>query len=165
MQIRANELLRSVGEVDTTARMIDPETAIEAFNLLCGNKLGGGVHRDVFVCRIDPTMVVKVETDMPWRYFANAMEMRFWNRNEHLPQIAQWLAPCKFMSPDGRIMLQRRAEPVRSSDQLPDKLPSFLIDIKRENFGFINGKLVCVDYAMHLDNPNKRLKKVEWNDV
>lgn len=135
----------------------------DAFNLLCGEKLGSGIHRDVFECRIDPKLVVKVETDGPWRYFANPLEMKFWNDHQHYAKVAQWLAPCVWLSPNGLILLQRRADPVRSSDELPSHLPSFLTDVKRDNFGYIDGKLVCLDYAMNIPNPSLRLKKCEWD--
>lgn len=138
-------------------------TAADAFNLLCDKKIGEGIHRDVFTCRINDALVVKVETDGPFRYFANVMEMKFWSEHADHTAVAQWLAPCEYMSPDGLVMLQRRVEPLRRSDVLPEKLPTFLTDIKRENFGWLDGKIVCVDYAMHLDHPNTRLKKVKWD--
>jgi hypothetical protein len=60
-------------------------------------------------------------------------------------------------------MLQQRVEPIRDSDTLPDMIPAFLTDIKRENFGWYDGRIVCVDYAMHLDNLSTRLKKATWD--
>lgn len=137
----------------------------DAFNLLCGEKIGSGIHRDVFECRLRPDLVVKVEIEESWRTFANVMEMKFWCDNEHAKGIGEWLAPCEYMSPDGRILLQRRADPVSRRDTvLPDKLPAFLTDIKPANFGWLAGRLVCVDYALVIDNPSARLKKVEWRD-
>ena len=134
----------------------------DAFNLLCGKKLGEGIHRDVFACRLNDKWAVKVENDGPWRYFANVMEMKFWNDHEQCQKIASWLAPCEYLSPDGLVMIQHRVEPVSSSYPLPPKLPSFLTDIKTDNFGLLNGKLVCFDYAMNIPNPSLRLKKAEW---
>lgn len=134
----------------------------EAFNLLCGKKLGEGIHRDVFACRLNPKWVVKVETDGPWRYFANVMEMKFWSDHQSYAKVAEWLAPCEYMSPDGLVMIQHRVEPVSADYELPAKLPSFLTDIKTDNFGLLNGKLVCFDYAMSIQNPSLRLKKVDW---
>lgn len=133
----------------------------EAFNLLCGKKLGEGIHRNVFECRIREDLVVKVETD-DFRYFANVLEMKFWSDHQHYAKVADWLAPCEFMSPDGRILLQKRAQPLRDGDDLPAKLPSFLSDVKRDNFGLLNGKIVCVDYAMTIPSPSIRQKKVDW---
>lgn len=134
----------------------------DAFNLLCGDKLGEGIHRTVFACRLRPELVVKVESGDDWRYFANVLEMRFWNDNQHFDKVAHWLAPCEYLSPDGRILLQRRIEPLRAADELPEKLPSFLTDVKRDNFGILDGRIVCADYAMTIPSPSVRPKKVNW---
>ncbi len=134
----------------------------DAFNLLCGDKLGSGIHRDVYACRLRPDCVVKVEIDTTWRIVSNYIEQKFWNDNEHRPNVARWLAPCMYLSPDARILIQRRVDPIRSTDKMPDMLPTFLSDIKRENFGILDDKIVCVDYAIHIDNVSTRLKKVSW---
>lgn len=135
----------------------------DAFNLLCaGNKLGSGIHRDVFECRLNDKWVVKVETDLPWRYFANVHEMKFWNDNEHCEAIAKWLAPCEFLSPDGLLLVQHRCQPLRDSDNLPEKVPAFLTDIKRDNWGILDGRPVCFDYALNIPSPSTRLKKADW---
>jgi hypothetical protein len=133
----------------------------DAFNMLCGKKLGEGIHREVFECKLRPELVVKVENDT-YRYFANVQEMKFWNDHEHYAKVSQWLAPCEFLSPDGRILLQRRASALAYNETMPDKVPAFLSDFKRENYGRIDGRLVCVDYAMTIPSPNVRLKKAIW---
>lgn len=135
----------------------------DAFNLLCGKLIGEGIHRKVYECRIRPDLVVKVEND-DYRYFANVLEDKFWADNQHYAKVARWLAPCEYLSPDGRILLQRRADPIGRGTKLPDKLPAFLTDVKRSNFGLLNGKLVCVDYAMVLQNPSVRERKADWRD-
>lgn len=135
----------------------------DAFNLLCGNKIGSGIHRDVFECRLRPDLVVKVEIVETWRYFANVHEMKFWNDNEYRKDITKWLAPCEYLSPDGRILLQRRVDPIGSKTRLPDKLPAFLTDVKKDNYGLLDGRLVCFDYALSIPNPSTRLKKVDWS--
>lgn len=144
--------------------MSNPEVYQEAFNLLCRNKIGSGVHRDVFECRLDRTLVVKVETDLPWRYFANVLEDKFWADHQHCKAIAKWLAPTVYMSPDGLILLQKRCEPLRLTDKLPSRLPSFLTDIKRENFGWLDGRIVCFDYALNIPSPSTKLRKANWGD-
>ena len=140
--------------------MTDARTFEDTFNLLCGARLGGGAHRTVFECRIRPDLVVKVEIDTTWRGFYNAREYKFYTDYAHCPGVEKWLAPVEFISPDGRILLQKRCDPVRSTDTLPDKIPAFFTDIKRENFGWLNGKFVCLDYALTIDRAEQRLKKV-----
>lgn len=132
----------------------------DAFNLLCGEKIGEGIHREVFECKIRPDLVVKVENS-DFRYFANVMEQKFWDDHSSCEKISKWLAPCEYLSPDGRILLQRRAQPARRED-LPEKLPAFLCDTKIANYGIIDGRLVCVDYGMFLTSASARLVKANW---
>lgn len=133
----------------------------DCFNMLCGEKLGEGIHREVFACKLRPELVVKIEMQ-EMRYFANIMEDKFWVDHQNAKGIAPWLAPIEFLSPDGRLLLMRRADPVPSNFKLPDKLPAFLTDVKRSNFGLLDGKLVCVDYAFTIPNPSTRLRKATW---
>lgn len=131
--------------------------------MVCGEKLGEGIHRTVYACKIKPELVVKVETD-DMRYFANVLEMRFWNDHEHYSKVADWLAPCEYLSPDGRILMMKRAAKIPDDMKMPETIPTFLTDLKRENFGLIDGRIVCVDYAMTIPNPSTRLKQVFWTD-
>lgn len=136
----------------------------DAFDMLCGDKIGSGVYRDVFSCKLRPDLVVKVERETDYRDFTNAREMRFWCDNQDYRPVAKWLAPCEFLSPDGRILLQRKATITTESDlpNLPKHLPAFLTDTKFGNFGWIEGKLVCVDYASVVSNCSVRARKAEW---
>jgi len=133
----------------------------DCFNLLCGDKLGSGIHRDVYECKLRPELVVKVEYEVNYRYFANVMEMKFWDDHQHYKKVADWLAPCEYMSPDGRILLQRKCKPLDDWSQFPDSFPSFLTDIKLSNFGLLDGRVVCMDYAMTISNPSVKMKKVD----
>lgn len=135
----------------------------DAFNLLCGDKLGQGLHRTVYACKLRPDLVVKVEPDEGYRYFANVLEMKFWNDQEHYEKVARWLAPCTHLSPDGRILLQKRVDPLPKDYQMPTHIPSFLSDLKRENFGILDNMLVCIDYAMTIPNPSIKPKQVYWD--
>ena len=131
----------------------------DAFNLLCGQKLGEGIHREVFECSLRSDLVVKVETS-DLRYFANVLEMKFWNDHEYYNKVAKWLAPCEFLSPDGRVLLQKRCDPLPNSYRFP-KMPAFLSDLKVSNFGIYENRLVCVDYAMTIPSPDLKLRAVE----
>jgi hypothetical protein len=131
--------------------------AVDAFNMLCGDKIGSGAFRDVFKCKLLPDMVVKVETNTGYRDFANAKEMKFWCDHQHHSAIADWLAPCTYLSPDGRVMLQKKVTPI-SDAEMPARLPAFLADIKAENFGRLEGRIVCVDYAIVFLRPSLALK-------
>lgn len=141
--------------------MSNNATFRDCFNMLCGRKIGEGIHRTVFVCKIRPDLVVKVE-NQEMRHFSNVMEEKFWSDQQHYEPVRKWLCPIEFLSPDGRLLLMRRVEPIRATDELPDKLPAFLADLKPENFGWLDGNLVCVDYAWTVPNPSTRVKKIEW---
>jgi len=132
-----------------------------AFNLLCGELLGEGCHRKVFACRIDQTLVVKVETDEEHRTFANVAEHRNWTENEPYKPASNWLAPIVAISPCGLVMLQKRVEPLRESE-LPAQIPAFLTDIKPANFGLYEGRVVACDYSFLITTISIRLKKADW---
>lgn len=133
----------------------------DAFNMLCGDKIGSGAYRDVYECKLRPEFVVKVEQECSngYRTFHNVMEMQFWDDNQHYNAVAKWLSPCEFLSPDGHILLMKRAKPLNSWKDIPKSLPSFITDIKETNFGILNGKIVLVDYALTISNPSLKLRK------
>jgi hypothetical protein len=139
----------------------DEATFEDAFNMLCGDWIGAGIHRTVYDCALKPGWVVKVENQSS-RYFANVMECKFWNDHESYKPVADWLAPCGNMSPDGRLLLQKRIDPLPLDYALPDRMPKFLCDFKPSNYGLLNGRIVCIDYAMVIPTPSVRLKKMVW---
>ena len=144
---------------------MNDKTFEDAFNLLCGAQIGDGIHRTVFECRIRPDLVVKVE-DSEWRDFANVREMKFWVNWQHVKSVVKWLAPCEFLSPDGRILLQKKARILTKDDPLlPKKLPRFLTDTKHSNYGVYEGRVVCVDYASTVDSVETKRRKPEWFNI
>jgi hypothetical protein len=133
-----------------------------AFNLLCGELLGSGIHRKVFACKVDPSLVVKVETDEEFRTFANFTEHKNWTENELYKPVADWLAPVVAISPCGLVSLQKRILPVRPGE-LPAEVPAFLTDLKAENFGLYEGRVVACDYTFLITNISVRKKKANWS--
>lgn len=133
----------------------------DALNLLCGNLIACGAHRKVFECKLRDDLVVKVEDDEN-RRFANVLEMEFWLAHQFYEPVAKWLAPTIKLSPDGRVLLQKRCSPLPADMRLPEKMPGFLTDLKVANFGMFEGRVVCLDYALTIANPSVRLRKVEW---
>lgn len=142
-----------------------PRTFEDAYDLLCGDWLGTGSSRKVFACRINPDLVVKVEQNHgEYRNFRNILEHDFWQRFRDVEVVAKWLAPIEHLSPDGRILLMKRAEIVGNAER-PKLLPAFLSDLKLENFGRIDDRIVCVDYPFQLIDASTRLRKVDWHDA
>lgn len=147
------------------SRVIDERVFEDAFNLFCGDLLGSGIHRKVFECKLRDDLVVKVEDNEPkyaWRAFANVHEMTFWEDHKLFEPVARWLAPCEWMSPDGLVLLQKRVAMLPLDYELPKRMPTFLTDFKRENYGLYEGRLVCVDYSTTIPNPDQRLKRAQW---
>lgn len=136
----------------------------EAFNILCGDKVGGGMSRQVFACNLLPDCVVKVESQ-PW--FQNVMENEVWYRIRDT-KWARWFAPTRWISPYGRLLIMERTMPV-SMKELPAKVPKFFTDMKRQNWGKLpNGKIVCHDYGSNLlmeEGMSDALKKAEWYEA
>lgn len=146
----------------------------EAFNLLCGEKIGSGMSREVFECRLLPGFVVKVETD-PYR-FQNILEWETWNIVMET-KAAHWFAECRWISPSGKVLVQERTRPA-SALELPEKVPVWFTDLKRQNWGMAKPRMkcatpgrewpVCHDYGTGLmlqeGTTTRRLKKADWYD-
>lgn len=140
-------------------------TLRDAFDLMCGEQIGRGQYRTVYECKLNPRYVIKCESvwDNEHRKFHNAAEWKFYQDYCHFKDIVRWLAPVQLISRDARILIMERAEPAPMS-RLPEKLPDFLTDTKPENYGMINNKIVCIDYAITVKNVETRLRKAKWND-
>jgi hypothetical protein len=128
--------------------------------LLVGRYLGGGVARKTFVCALDPQWVVKVEYNT--HDFQNIAEWHLWSFSTEA--LRQWLAPCWCISPNGRILIQKRCEPI-TRDRLPKKVPGVLDDLHEGNWGWLDGRPVALDYGYNLAveiASNMKMKKAEW---
>lgn len=128
----------------------------------CGEPLGEGIGRHVFVYGLDPSMVIKVE--MASHSFQNIIEWETWNQAQGT-KSEPWLAPCRRISPCGIFLIQDRVEPLRPEFE-DTPVPRFLTDFKRSNYGILNGRLVCCDYGTNLllnhGSVSPRFKKPEW---
>ena len=62
----------------------------------------------------------------------------------------------------GRVLLQKRVEPLQKG-QLPERVPSFLSDLKLSNFGMFEGRIVCCDYGLLTWSPAMRMRKANWD--
>jgi hypothetical protein len=140
----------------------------DAFNLMCGEKLGHGMSRTVFECAILPGYVVKVETSP--RIFQNVIEFETWEIVKYTA-ASRWFAECKWISPNGKVLIQERTR-VPAPSEYVEKVPVWFTDLKRENWGMAEtnkeGKqyLVCHDYGTSLmlqeGTTTKRMKKANW---
>lgn len=122
----------------------------DLIRFVCEAKLGEGVARTVYVLGTDTTKVIKIENDAG--SFQNVAEWQLWNEARGT-KYERFLAPCHCISPSGSVLVMSRVSPLPPDDDPRMrrlKLPSFLTDFKRENYGLLKGRVVCCDYGSHL---------------
>lgn len=133
----------------------------EAKSLFVGEQLGRGVARKTFLLRHDPSLVCKIESKA--QSFQNVSEWETWLWLSP-GKKSEWLAPCVAISACGSMLLQKRTQPVRQ-EELPKMVPDFLTDLKRENFGMLDGRIVCHDYGTvmsKLREASSRKVRADW---
>ena len=133
----------------------------DLFNMLCHDRIGYGMSRQVWSSKILPTSVVKVE-DTAGK-FQNVMEWEIWNWVKGT-EFEKWFAPCEWISPNGMVLVMAKTTPALV---YPDKLPAFLTDTKKPNYGMLGNRFVCHDYGISTIlsfGLTKRQRKVTWRD-
>jgi hypothetical protein len=146
----------------------------QAYDLLCDERIGYGMSRFVFSSKLLPDCVVKIE-DAAGR-FQNIIEWETWQRVKDT-DFSRWFAECRWISPNGAILIMERTRPPAPSE-FPDKMPAFLCDFKRTNYGMAgsarrNGGagqewFVCHDYGTNLlfeNGMTKRMRTAKWWDA
>jgi hypothetical protein len=130
--------------------------------LLLGECLGYGTYRAVYKHALDDDLIVKVENGE--RCFSNVIEYEVWNAVKET-EFAKWFAPVVACSPTGTVLIMRKTLLI-SERELPAKVPSFFTDLKADNFGRLDGRIVCHDYGNNLlmeKGMSKRMRKADWN--
>ena len=140
---------------------MNPNQLNDLKRMLLGEHLGAGQYRQVYANRLDPNTVVKIEEDDGC--FHNVLEWNIWREVEHMPALAPWFAPCHHISPCGLILIQSRTTPIQARD-LPKQIPNIFTDLKPGNWGWLDGKPVAHDYALHILNLTSRKRKVTWKN-
>jgi hypothetical protein len=137
---------------------------VHFINKHCGKLLGKGLYRDVYELKGDKDYVIKIQRAMTQGDFSNALEWNYYQRNEDWDRLIRWLAPAIAIDETSQILVQRRAI-FKTIDKYPEKMPSIFSDFKIQNYGWIDKKFVCVDYAGLLLGNTLRLKRAKWWDV
>lgn len=129
----------------------------------CGELIGSGCHRDVYIFKHDDRWVIKIERDMSIANFANVCEWRNWVNHAPYKDFSKFLAPCLAIDETGRVLIQRRAKREIDGAKIvyPTHLPNWLTDTKKFNFGMIGKQFVCVDYSF-LVPPAFRMRKAKY---
>lgn len=138
-----------------------PGVSIELSDFIFGEIIGAGMSRTVYEYKPNKQFVIKVESD--GKNFQNVAEWHVWRSVQETP-LKKWFAPIEDISLKGTFLIQRRASFLERK-KYPLKIPSFFNDTKYENFGVIDGKLVCIDYAnlAPFPDPDKlRMMRAEW---
>lgn len=130
--------------------------------LLMGEFLGSGACRSVYVYLPDPTKVIKIMDQPDSTFFQNQLEWEYWH-DMPKPQ-RKWLAPCHGISDCGLALVQDRTSPLAEYTKLPKKIPTFLHDEHRSNFGMLKGKVVCHDYGLLNPTYSMRMRKANWRE-
>ena len=117
-------------------------------SLFIGERIGDGGSRDVYSCVYDPYLVIKIEVSHSYRRYSmcsNMMEYAVWN----IVKDTKWkkfFAPCISISLNNHVLIQKRTRPTLF-EKIPKIIPDFLDDIKAENWGELDGNIVCHDYG------------------
>ena len=165
------------------ARAIIESTHVGIDLVMCllGPQISGGNYRAVYEHTHDPTKVIKVEYGNNQKTehdcnmqnsFCNVQEFLMWREIEgltgKLEWVKKWFAPIHWISPGGHILCMDKTSAMPEK-QRPDKVPSFMWDIKQDNFGWIGDDFVCHDYAhvQALTSFSKKFIKVKdiWDEV
>lgn len=141
--------------------LIQNKTLKQVIKNACGEKIGSGLFRDVYVLKHNPEYVVKIERDMSQAGFVNAMEWRNYIQHRDWTLLAPFVAPCEIINEKGNILIQRRAYAGRRKDY-PKYIPAVFTDLKLSNFGWIEGQFVCFDYAYLKISINKTMQYAKW---
>lgn len=138
-------------------------TIRQTMKKLCGEHLGTGLYREVFVLKQDPDYVLKIEYDPSTGMFANVTEWRNWVNNKEFKFLAPWLAPCESINQTGQVLIQRRVSwEGKSRKDYPKRIPWVITDTKLKNFGWIGDRFVCCDYSYLLEYNRNKMKRVTW---
>src|SRR5690606_24195923 len=126
--------------------------------LVLGDKIGEGVFREVSQFRLKSDCVIKRA-----RRGAECMNANEWPGRCALrgTKLAKWLGPCHHISANGVWLSQQKVEPI-TKDRLPKKVPAFLGDLHLKNWGWLDGRPVCVDYAILNTQYDGKLVKADW---
>jgi hypothetical protein len=156
--------------------MSTPMVFKECFDILCHRLIGEGSSRRVFSSKVMPECVIKIEEDCG--KFQNVMEWETWQRVRGTP-YSHWFAECKWISPNGLVLVMQRTEPAMEKEY-PVKMPAFLSDFKRPNYGIITNytlaklnkpkirTFVCHDYGTNLlmehGMTSKKMTTADWSE-
>ncbi len=126
------------------------ETKNSLYNMIVGKFIGEGISRKVYQHNVDESLVVKIQYSRyeHINHQQNYNEWVIWSIVKDLgDEYSKWFVPCVNISNDYNILIQKKTEPVQSYIEQLNEIPEFLEDVHANNFGVLNGKIVCHDYG------------------
>lgn len=124
-----------------------------------GPIISNGNFRAVYEHALDPSKVIKIEYGHAQKTqhdatmhntFCNVQEFLMYREIEgltgKLEWVKDWFAPIHWISPSGHILCMEKTFEKPELER-PELVPTFLWDVKQENFGWLGDKLMCHDYA------------------
>lgn len=144
---------------DNALRNLDIRAVEDIADYLLDDELGVGLQRRVFKKYQSNDSVIKLEAN-PCQ---NITEYEVWDKVKDT-EFAKWFAPVLGISEYGHLLEMVRTRPVRI-EEMPQKIPAFFTDMKIENWGMLDGRIVCHDYGIHLlieKGLTKRMIKAKW---
>lgn len=139
-------------------------------DMLCGNLISEGCSRIVYECGYDKSCVVKIHKNVNRLPSDNILEWELWNMIKCMTNdVPKWFAPCVGISENGRILIQKKTKPLTDKQwENTTKIPTFLSDVKRSNFGIYKGHICMHDYAftlyrLNISNKMRNISKEDRN--
>ena len=126
--------------------------------------IGRGATRTVYTLPSNPNVVLKVAPDNPEQ---NEAEYRLYDRVRGT-NIEKYFAEVIAVSDDYRALVMQRTLPINDLSKMPPRLPRIVMDVKVQNLGMCQGKVVFHDYGINsLDKSNftTALKTYNWDNV
>jgi len=146
--------------IDEIRKVIQNKSYTKSISILCGEFINSGVYRDVYVCKLNPKFVIKIEKDPSICVFSNVNEWINYVNTTEWREFNRWLAPCRMINETGTILIQDRVYHKKRKDY-PKYIPNILTDTKLSNYGWIEDNFVCCDYPTFIQSGYK-MKYVKW---
>ncbi len=152
---------------ETRKILASPVLSYDFIVSFVGKKIGSGCYRSVYDYNLGKKneFVLKLE---PGFSGCNPNEAQIWNEisyfTKNLEWVKDWFAPVEWISANGKVLCMQKTIPYHKKLKHPDKIPSFLSDVKIDNFGWIGNRFVCHDYGQiwNLTSYPKKFKKATW---
>jgi len=126
--------------------LLKPTTPVpEEVAHLVGEYINRGVHREVYAYAPDPEQwIIKIPRDEVGLKHNEREYKNYLNIKDK--GLDEWVAPCRLEL--DKYIVMRRTQPVEESQPRGILIPAFLIvDSGVHNWGVLDGRYVCHDYA------------------